>query len=263
MDKKTPALSIPSIPSPRTQILSKVFKISHKTKAHRTKTIRSAMQVPQATQDIAQTPPASQNLSHADTALSIPSTTLILLRDAAQSSPVPLIRSGATLALAMLENIQVFPSLSHIYWLHCSQCFRTKPKAAKENNQAFNCLAVEACLAIHTIISSPSLTHHEGRSFPRELIQNLENVIECVRFLILPFDSYLSISVDSTLREMNQFLQKQASRKPTEPVILHDIDVCEVQEYKQKLINCLALFTVRHLLSLLSSGQNSLIVIFL
>jgi hypothetical protein len=148
------------------------------------------MQVPQATQDIAQTLPASQNLSHADTALSIPSTTLTLLRDAAQSSPVPLIRSAATLALAMIENIQVFPSLSHFYWLHCSQCYRTKPKAAKDNNEAFNCLAVDACLTIHTIISSPILTYHEGRSFPRELIQNLENVIECVRCLIFSTPIY-------------------------------------------------------------------------
>jgi hypothetical protein len=76
------------------------------------------------------------------------------------------------------------------------------------------------------------------------------------------FDSYLSISVDSTLREMNQFLHKQASPKPTEPVILHDIDVREVQEYQQKLNNCLALFTVCHLL-FLSSGQSSLIGISL
>jgi hypothetical protein len=62
---------------------------------------------------------------------------------------------------------------------------------------------------------------------------------------------------------MNQFLQKQASRNPTEPVVLHDIDIREVQEYQQKLINCLALFTVCHLLFLLSSSQNSLIEIFL
>jgi hypothetical protein len=221
------------------------------------------MQVAQTTQDLVPTPPASQNSSHVDTALSIPSTTLTLLRDAAQSSPVPLISSAATLALAILENIQVFRSLSHFYWPHCSQCYRIKPKAEEGNNEAFNCLAVDACLTIHTIISSPSLTHHEGRPFPQELIQNLENVIECVRFLILPFDSYLSISVDSTLREMNQFLQKQASRKPTEPVILHDIDVCEVQEYQEKLINYLALFTVCYLLFLLSSGQSSLIEISL
>ena len=119
-----------------------------------------------------------------------------------------------------------------------------KPKAAKVNNGAFNCLAVDACLAVHTIISSPSLTHHEGQIFPRELSQNLENVLEYVRFPNFHFDFYLSVY--RTLREISQFLQQNVSRRPTEPVILHDLDIRKVQEYQQKLNNISAQFTVCH-----------------
>jgi len=85
-------------------MLSKIFKLSHKKNA-----ARSTVQAAQTVQGIAPTPsPAWQNSSRADAALSISSTTLTSLREAAQSSPVPFIRPAAALALAILENIQVF-----------------------------------------------------------------------------------------------------------------------------------------------------------
>jgi len=51
-------------------------------------------------------------------------------------------------------------------------------KGARATNEAFKQLATDACLTVHAIVSSPSLTLHEGRKFPRELLQNLEILIE-------------------------------------------------------------------------------------
>jgi hypothetical protein len=139
-----------------------------------------AMHSARALSDVA--PPAPQISSSPCTTftLSESSTTLTMLQDTAQLSPVPFKRPTAVLALAILENMQVFRKLlSHplttlltISW--------DEYKGAEVNNEAFNRLAIDTCLTVQTVVSSPRLTSHEGRTFPQDLIQHLKDLMECV-----------------------------------------------------------------------------------
>ena len=109
---------------------------------------------------------------------------------------------------------------------------------------AFNHLAEDACLAVHAIITSPSLAVPEGRKVSLELIQNLLSLIECVTCMnihILRFH----LSFCRTLSEVNLLVQERAFRSGIHPVIIPDVDLdkVRVEQYQQRLKNASSLFT--------------------
>jgi len=110
---------------------------------------------------------------------------------------------------------------------------------------ALNHLAENACLAVHAIITSPSLAVYEGQKVPLELIQKLLSLIECVRgecvVLTVPGSDLLFGRI---LSEINLLVQKQISHSRVQPVIIHNIDLCRVQQYQKRLKNALSPFTV-------------------
>jgi hypothetical protein len=158
--------------------LFKVFTMGHRTVA---KVARSAMHIAQAVQGNVQSSPAKHpGLATTDTALNISFVILTGLKSASQFSPVPFIQPAASLALSIVTNVQVTKNKLSCICISIQRSHKTK--ATRSNDEDFKHLAEDACETVHAIVSSPSLAENNGRKVPRELIQNLQTLIECVKY---------------------------------------------------------------------------------
>jgi hypothetical protein len=104
---------------------------------------------------------------------------------------------------------------------------------------------MSSCSCHYHNFTSPSLVIYEGQKVPLELIQKLLSLIECMRgecvvLTVLGSD----LLFGRILSEINLLVQEQISHSRVQPVIIHNIDLCRVQQYQKRLKNALSPFTV-------------------